>query len=154
MLGIPIFAPQRVRWSKREIELLGKRPDPIVARMLGRTRYAVQLKRHALKIPQCWEDRQPWSAKETALLGTMRAHKLKRSISSVRSQRNDKTKIRFIKTPQRWTIDELKWLGRLPDGEVARRTGRFRASVRNKRVKLGIPAAPPKMKKWVRKGQN
>jgi hypothetical protein len=33
---------------------------------------------------------------------------------------------------------ELKWLGRLPDAEIARRTGRFLASVRNKRVKLGI----------------
>jgi len=30
-LGIIIFAPQRVRWSKREIELLGKRPDRVVA---------------------------------------------------------------------------------------------------------------------------
>src|SRR5712692_10913860 len=32
-LGLPIFAPQRVRWSKREIELLGNRPDAVVARM-------------------------------------------------------------------------------------------------------------------------
>src|SRR6266478_4171264 len=36
-LGIRIFAPQTFRWSKREVELLGKRPDAIVARMLGRT---------------------------------------------------------------------------------------------------------------------
>jgi len=51
-LGIPIFGPQRVRWSKREIELLGKRPDAVVARMLGRTRYAVRLKRYSLGILQ------------------------------------------------------------------------------------------------------
>jgi hypothetical protein len=42
------------------------------------------------------------------------------------------------RTPKRWTTAELKWLGRFPDVEIARRTGRFLASVRNKRVKLGI----------------
>ncbi len=34
LLGIPIFALRRTAWYPREIELLGKRPDPIVARML------------------------------------------------------------------------------------------------------------------------
>jgi hypothetical protein len=68
-LGIPIFAPQRIRWSKREIEMLGQRSDSIVVRMLGRTRYAVQLKRYALGIPPCWEDRRAWSREENALLG-------------------------------------------------------------------------------------
>ena len=76
------------------------------------------------------------------MLGTMRdlelARKLQRSVSSVRSRRNDKTTIRFIRTPRRWTPAQLKLLGRLPDTEIARRTGRFLASVRNKRVKLGI----------------
>ena len=33
-LGLPMFAPQRVRWSMREIEVLGKRPDGVEARML------------------------------------------------------------------------------------------------------------------------
>src|SRR5438067_2224196 len=37
ILGIPMFAPQRVRRSRREIEMLGERPDGVVARMLGRT---------------------------------------------------------------------------------------------------------------------
>src|ERR1051326_4726439 len=58
-LDIPIFAPQRIRWAKREIELLGKRPDAVVARMVGRSRYAVQLKRYSLGIPQCWERARP-----------------------------------------------------------------------------------------------
>jgi len=35
-------------------------------------------------------------------------------------------------------------LGRLPDGEVARRIGWFLASVRNKRIQLGIPPYAPK----------
>jgi hypothetical protein len=116
--------------------------------MLGRTRYAIQLKRHSLGIPQCWEDRRAWTGQEKALLGTVRdvelAKKLKRSVSSVRSQRNDTTKIRFIRTPKHWTPSELRLLGRLPDAEVARRSGRFLASVRNKRMKLGIPRCSQK----------
>jgi hypothetical protein len=110
--------------------------------MLGRTRYAVQLKRHSLNIPQCWENRRAWMPAEDALLGTMRdaelARKLKRSVLSVRSRRNDNTSIRFNRTPKRWTPSELRLLGRLPDAEIARRSGRFLASVRNKRVQLGI----------------
>ena len=46
--------------------------------------------------------------------------------------------IRYIRTPKRWTPSDLRLLGRLPDGEIARRTGRFLASVWNKRVQLGI----------------
>ena len=110
--------------------------------MLGRTRYAVQLKRHSLSISQCWENRRAWTATEDAVLGTMRdgelAKQLNRSLSSVRSRRNDKTSLRFINTPKRWTPSELRLLGRLPDTEIARRSGRFLASVRNKRVQLGI----------------
>jgi hypothetical protein len=53
------------------------------------------------------------------------ARKLKRSMSSVRSRRNDNTSIRFIQTPKRWTRSELRLLGRLPDAEIARRSRRF-----------------------------
>jgi hypothetical protein len=110
--------------------------------MVGRTRYAVQLKRHALGIGQCWERARPWTRAEEALLGTMRdseiAKRLSRSISSVRTRRFEKTRVRFIHTPQRWTSAQLCLLGNLPDAEVARRTKRFLASVRNKRVQLGF----------------
>lgn len=71
------------------------------------------------------------------------AKKLKRSVSCVRTRRLDKTKVRFIRTPKRWTAAELRMLGRVPDAIVARRTGRFLASVRNKRVQLGIPRYAP-----------
>jgi hypothetical protein len=111
--------------------------------MLGRTRYAVQLKRHSLGIPQCWERARPWTPREAALLGTMRdaelSKKLKRTVLSVRTRRLEKTNVRFIRTPKRWTPAELRLLGRFSDTQVARRTGRFMASVRNKRVQLGIP---------------
>jgi hypothetical protein len=66
------------------------------------------------------------------------ARKLKRSMLSVRSRRNDNTSIRFNRTPKHWTTTELRSLGRLPDAEIARRSGRFLASVRNKRMLLGI----------------
>jgi hypothetical protein len=79
---------------------------------------------------------------EDALLGTMRdaelARKLKRSLLSLRSRRNDNTSIRFNRTPKHWLPSELRLLGRLPDVEMACRSGRFLASVRNKRVQLGI----------------
>jgi hypothetical protein len=39
----------------------------------------------------------------------------------------------------RWTRAQLWMLGRLPDEEVARRTGRSREAVRGKRKALGIP---------------
>jgi hypothetical protein len=46
--------------------LLGTRPDEVVADELGRTRAAVQLKRHALEIPPIWEHRKVWTPKEKA----------------------------------------------------------------------------------------
>jgi hypothetical protein len=42
----------------------------------------------------------------------------------------------------RWTEEDLALLGRLPDEEVARRTGRTWNAVRQKREKLGIPRPP------------
>jgi hypothetical protein len=49
--------------------------------------------------------------------------KLKRSVLSVRSRRNDNTIIRFNRTPKRWAPAELRMLGRLPDAEIARQFG-------------------------------
>ena len=87
--------------------------------------------------------RRAWTEEENRLLGTARdqevAKRLDRSVSSVRSHRNEHTSIRFIKTPRRWTAAELRLLGRVNDAEAARQTGRLLASVRNKRMQLGIP---------------
>jgi hypothetical protein len=115
--------------------------------MVGRTRSAVQLKRHFLRIPPRWEKRRAWTANEDALLGTLPdaelAKKLNRSVSSVRSRRLHATKLRFLKTPQRWQPTEVRLLGRMPDRETARRTGRLLISVQRKRNKLGIPRYKP-----------
>src|ERR1043165_7429474 len=112
--------------------------------MSGRSKYAVQLKRYALRISPCWEGKRRWTHREDGLLGTMRdseaSRRLGRSISCVRAQRLKKTKVRFIRSPKRWTPSQLRMLRRFPDAVIARRTKRFLASVRNKRVQLGIPS--------------
>ena len=115
--------------------------------MVGRTRCAVQLKRHFLGIPPHWEKRRAWTANEDALLGALRdaelAKKFNRSVSSVRSRRLHVTKVRFLKTPQRWQPTEVRLLGRMPDREAARRTGRLLIAVQRKRNKLRIPRYEP-----------
>ena len=40
---------------------------------------------------------------------------------------------------RRWTPEELKLIGKLPDSEVARKTNRLLSTVRIKRLALGIP---------------
>jgi len=42
----------------------------------------VQLKRYSLGIPQCWEDRRPWTPKEDALLGTKRDRETGQAVGS------------------------------------------------------------------------
>jgi len=78
---------------------------------------------------------------QDALLGTMRdgelARRLKRSISSVRSRRNEVTSIRFIRTPNGGLHPIcVCWDGCLMGNRPA--YGGFLASVWNKRIQLGI----------------
>jgi hypothetical protein len=61
----------------------------------------------------------------------------------VRSRRLHVTRIRFKRTPHHWTSNELRWLGKLPDAEIARRSNRYLSVVRVKRIRLGIPAFVP-----------
>lgn len=58
--------------------------------------------------------------------------------------RKVQTKVRSIRTPNRRTAAQLIMIGRLPDAREARNAGRFLASVRNKRVQLGIRRHSPK----------
>ena len=112
--------------------------------MLSRTRYAVQLKRHSLGIGRCWENAKPETKKDEAWLGTARdqeiSRKLGRSVNSVRSRRLHVTRIKFKRTPHRWTTKELQWLGKVPDAEIVRRSDRYVSVVRMKRIRLSIPA--------------
>jgi hypothetical protein len=66
------------------------------------------------------------------------AEELGTSVSTVRLMR-ERLAIPALH-PGRWTAGEKKLLGRLPDGEVARITGRSRVSVKTKRRLLGLRA--------------
>ena len=120
--------------------MLGKRPDAVVARMVGPDAGAVQLKRHFPQIPPRWEKRRIWTANEDTLLGTLPdaelAKKLNRTVSSVRSRRQKRPKS-FGSSRLRNGGNRLKCacLGRMPDRETARRTGRLLIAVQRKRSK-------------------
>jgi hypothetical protein len=49
--------------------------------------------------------------------------------------------------PRRWTQEDLALLGKVPDAEVARRTGRSIITVQQARGKRGIPNPAPS-KAW------
>src|SRR5437667_8890369 len=93
------------RWTRAEERLLGTKPDAEVAALLGRTRFAVQLRRHSLGIPARYEDRSAWSPEEDKLVGTLPdtevARILGRSIGSVKARRLARTPVRM--RPGAWT---------------------------------------------------
>src|SRR5437667_6934650 len=59
------------RWTKAEEKLLGAKPDAEVASILGRSQFAVQIRRHSLGIPARSENRSAWTPQEDKLLGTL-----------------------------------------------------------------------------------
>ena len=88
--------------------------------------------------------RDPWTAAEEALLGTapdpMIAKRLRRTRIGV-TQRRSLLKIAAFgwgqySTPIKWGITELSLLGRYPDKNVAKITGRSLAEVKAKRLEI------------------
>ena len=59
---------ENAAWTPREIKLLGTKPDPEIARQIGRTEDAVSLKRSKLGIEAPLHPR--WREEEIKLLGT------------------------------------------------------------------------------------
>ena len=53
------------RWTKAEEKLLGTKPDAEVASILGRSQFAVQIRRHFLGIPARYENRSAWTPQRT-----------------------------------------------------------------------------------------
>jgi hypothetical protein len=51
---------------------------------------------------------------------------------------------------QRWTAETLAWLGKIPDKEIARRTGRHYSNVSGKRRSLGIPNRAGQVRYWTK----
>src|SRR5205823_2260616 len=64
--AVRLFGP----WTVEEDRLLGTRPDPEVARLLGRTAEAVRQRRSAFGIAPSHPKIRPWTELELKALGT------------------------------------------------------------------------------------
>jgi hypothetical protein len=143
--GIPVFNPQRHRWTLADDKLLSERPDAQVALFLGISRMAVKHRRVRLGLPPRGRKpptaQAPWQPQEDALLGTAPdlavARKLGRPIYNVRRRRIQLG----LQSPFRhWDARADALLGQMPDQAAARRLGRTVASVATRRKRLGIAA--------------
>jgi len=135
------------KWSPREDELLGKWPDERLARFLGRTVKAVQIRRRVLRILYGKPSRR-WTEEEVRLLDpalakgpitpwTRRlARQLGRNFDSLCHKR--RVVYGAMKESRPWTKRELRLLGTRPDSEVAAMIGRKTVTVQVRRGKLGI----------------
>jgi hypothetical protein len=154
-LGIARF-PRDGAWTAKEERLLGTVPDRELARRLGRTPVAVQARRVFKGIPSVLSGGRRWTAREDALLGTKSdaeiGRLLGRGVPGVRRRRR-LLHIRLTQWPsgktivRKWTEAEVQLLGCLPDTEVAERTGRQLRSVIGKRLSLGRPPCPSKVRR-------
>ena len=74
---------------------------------------------------------------------------LKRDRGTVGDRRRQLGIAHFVGKAREWTLAEERLLGKAPDRQLAQRLGRTMFSIQNKRLKLGIPAAPnPKYRRW------
>src|SRR5207253_2218449 len=111
-------------WTPDEIQLLGTKPDRVLARKFKRRTGSVQQKRWCLGIPPC-SDKHVWRPADDNLLGEYPdediARFLKVSVGAV-AMRRAKLDI-AIKHPKvrLWTTEEEALLGTLPDEEVAKK---------------------------------
>jgi hypothetical protein len=83
------------RWTKKQIKMLGARPDAEVALLTGRTESAVRQKREELEIPQFRAAGDPWhwTPEEDAVVRTLppkdAAAKTGRTLDAVYTRRHD-----------------------------------------------------------------
>ena len=137
----PVSPPGR-RWTRRELRLLGTRPDLEVARLVGRRCGNVQVKRGLLDIPSS-RARQKfrWTPAKDRLLGTQDDRDLAERFGcsyAVLKQRRQKLGVAgFGNRP--WTKEEERLVGTMRDEEVARLTGRSRKAVKHRRRALNLP---------------
>src|SRR5438270_389421 len=116
------------RWEKWEIRLLGKHTDLEVARQIGRSYDAVQVKRLILRIPIFEPKHPPWSRQDDLLLGTMRdealAQKLGRTRLAVSGRRQFFGLPPFAPRSRPWTSTDDALLCKYSDAELASRLHR------------------------------
>lgn len=129
---------RHVKWTKREIDMLGKYPDPDVAKRLNRSVRSIQRIRRELGIARF--SRLKMTPTHQALLGTMKdevlAKKLGLSVFTIKDWRRHLKIPPFAAKKRRWTERELTMLGKYDDSEVARRLNRDLETVRRKRIAL------------------
>lgn len=153
------IAPSRpfynLTWGPKELALLGKHPDSEVARMLGVPQKSILNKRRSLGIT-CYAKSsnfwRAWTPEEIAMLGKRIdadvAETLGISLGSVAITRRKLGIPAFKprKAPNRprrslsdWSEKEIALLGTLTDKQAAETIGLGHATVRIKRISLGIP---------------
>src|ERR1700728_4137292 len=145
----PVMRASRI-WQPWEEELLGKEPDAVVARKIGRTLHAVSKHRSVLRMV----DVRPnlWTKEEMSLFGTMTdgeiARRTGRKVGSVYAKRRQSGFGPCNPKWKPWTENEKDLLGKMPDAEVARLTGHPVESVRHTRFALRIPYVNPTRLPW------
>jgi hypothetical protein len=155
-MGITSSRPfSRFVWGPKEIALLGKYPDTEVARQLSLDHKVVLNKRVALGI-ECFARStntwHQWTPEEIALIGTaldrVVAEKVGVSTASVTFKRRQlkiptfrarKTSNRPRRSMDAWPKKEIALLGTMGDSQLAEKLDLSPATVRYKRISLGIP---------------
>ena len=136
------------QWTDKEIELLGKFKDDVVATKVGVSTSAVAAKRRELSVPPFRSPGNPtqrnWSDKELALLGEASdseiAEKIKVSITTVGNKRRALGISRYTKPERIWSSEEISLLGTVPDRTLANQLGLPNHLVYFKRKSLKITA--------------
>src|SRR5689334_21501921 len=126
------FGPGRP-WTASEDRLLGKIRDDEAAKRWGRTSAAVAARRLQLGRPLAEPERRPWSKEQDELLGTGPDREVGRMVgrgpSNVAARRRElgikvfdaRPELEPRRTGARWTEEENRLLGSLPDRMLARR---------------------------------
>jgi hypothetical protein len=85
--------------------------------------------------------RRPWTAEETALLGTDTDRAIAERLGIPRrAVTQERVRLRIPGISQHWNAQETALLGTAPDSRLAARIGKSASAIRQRRDRLGIPA--------------
>jgi hypothetical protein len=144
--------PNAVKWTRQNVELLGKIPDKRIAEIMGVCRKSIMRKRKQLGIESYADATQfwhRWTEEQIAKIGTMTdramGEELGISVMCVVLKRRSLGIQAYTKTLEGgrnhvWKDEEIGMLGKKPDAKVAQEIGLSIGAVRNQRVRLGIPS--------------
>lgn len=151
----------RRAWTNEMLELLGTMSDQEVAKRVGVTDSAVNIKRRTLGILSYGKSTQankhPWSKKELAMLGKLSDAQVARNIGLsagvvAAKRRSLGRPIAGGKTSRQrlWTKKEIAKLGKISDVEFSKQFRINRRQVKEKRYELEIPAFQlnPEIRQW------